>query len=279
MGTTAPELQIAGGAGSRGRVVVRDLGSVINIDQGTNPALDGFGPALQLRDGDATLEVSNGGAINMSGSAWLFTVGRRVGATATLDVSSGGRIAVSGNGGGATIGRDAGATGTVNVTGRGSIISLVGDPTVAPGDGSAFLEVGRFGSGTLNLLSGGQLRNAPNGLTLVAREPGSVGNVTVDGTGSVLNVGALLFAGEDFDFDTATSLGPGTGGTATVTVINNGQIVTQPDLSSAAFTSEYLTLQSRLDELADRFAGPLQPPDRDAGVRLEPAGDPDEDDR
>ncbi|MCB1743013.1 MAG: filamentous hemagglutinin N-terminal domain-containing protein [Gammaproteobacteria bacterium] len=261
-GKTAPELQIARGAGSTGRVIVRGEGSFINVDQGPTPVIDQAGPLVNLRAGDATLIVTDRGQLNMSGDDWLFNIGRDTNASGRVEVSHGGQINVRGARGAVNIARDAGSTGVLAVT-DGGRMTITGAPTPVPGAGSGMLYVGVAGSGSLQVTDGGALHNAANGLTVVARERGSQGRVTVQGSGALLNVGAGLLTGEDFDPASNRSLGPGSGGTATLQVLEQGTIVTQGQLSVQDIAGGIQALRGSHDARRARLQTPLASDDED----------------
>ena len=84
------------------------------------------------------------------------------------------------------MGNFSGSNGIATVTGSGSKI-------LAGSDGSGAIYVGREGSGTLYVNDGGIAECA--GDVRVAEDTGSVGQVTVDGTGSLLKAGNRLYVG------------------------------------------------------------------------------------
>ena len=133
----------------------------------------------------------------------------------TMEVRGGGQVTIDSGSNPSPnfdIGGQAGGVGVVTVSGQGSAVTISGD--LGNLDGGS-LDVGRSGDGTLRILDGGLVANDDQGITSIARETGSNGFVEVTGSGlteSVFDAGAILVIGQDFDFDTGTPLGPGTGG-------------------------------------------------------------------
>lgn len=148
--------------------------------------------------GDGTIDIKNGG----KASTMFINIGQNQGSTgivsvdgsgselfATADSSSGITVGTNGtgtlnvtNGGkvtsntGSSLGDSQGAKGTVNVSGAGSNFTIQ--------NGS--LNVGRQGTGVLNITSGGTVNSQSGG---IGTESGSVGTATVNGAGSIWNVG------------------------------------------------------------------------------------------
>ena len=141
--------------------------------------------------------------------------------------------------GGIWLGANAGNIGNLTVT------KQLG-PLVIPGvlNVTNTLQVGLFGQGSL-IVSRGARVSAGN--TIVAREPGSRGTVTVTGAGSLLSsstafelrsgIGTLLISAGG-RLSAAQVFVVGQGGTATATVTGAGSIVSASDyISVAAFGS------------------------------------------
>lgn len=182
-------------------------GGVGNVD------IDGAGSQLNLRGTD---EFGNG-PIALVGREGLSTMNVTNGATVNMDPNG---EAVTGLAGGLLIGGATGtsgnANGTVNVSGAGSAINI--------GNQNASIQVGRNGTGALNITGGGKVTNAPgNALSIVGRTALSTGTVNVTGTGSEWQAGSDLFIGTDVDFGTRTAIG--NGGQGTVNVANGGTLV------------------------------------------------------
>ncbi|MBE3098135.1 MAG: autotransporter-associated beta strand repeat-containing protein, partial [Planctomycetes bacterium] len=146
---------------------------------------------------------SNGTAtVDGSGSNWTSSGDLYVGlsGTGTLNVQNGGQVS-NANG---YLGAYSGSNGTATVDGSGSKWT-----------NSGYLYVGYFsdmGTGTLNILNGGQVCNTTGHL---GYNSDSNGTATVDGIGSLWNnTGSLYVGGNEF----------WTGGTGSVTVKNGGQL-------------------------------------------------------
>jgi T5SS/PEP-CTERM-associated repeat protein len=129
------------------------------------------------RDGTGVTTVSNGGTVVASNAFGSFTgddgvtllddggfvrVGRNAGSNGTLKVihgdgGSGGVLSITGtptaDDMGLQVARNVGSVGTVLVDGVGSIISIVQDPDVIPGEdeGGPSLQIGRAGKATMTI--------------------------------------------------------------------------------------------------------------------------------
>jgi T5SS/PEP-CTERM-associated repeat protein len=108
---------------------------------------------------------------------------------------------VNGAEGDAVIGNTAGVVGTVNVTGAASSWSNASNDSAAP------LSVGGFGTGTLNISTGGSVDDFDAD---VGREASSTGTVSVDGVGSIWTNRGTLYVGK--------------AGLGSMTVSNGGQV-------------------------------------------------------
>ncbi len=119
--------------------------------------------------------------INGTGSRWehiavldVLTVGRS--GNGTLNIENGGSVSLLSFRSDASLGFYDYSTGTVTVTDPGSTLTL-----------SYSLDVGRSGTGTLNIENGGSVSfNFIFGQTYLGRDAGSNGTVTVSGTDSTL---------------------------------------------------------------------------------------------
>ncbi len=179
------------GAGSRwdntDTLYVGNLGDgdLTIADGGVVTSTDGY---VGTEDGsDSTLLVTG------ADSAWTMTgaflVGHNDGAEGTVTISAGGLV----TGLQGILGDLAGSIGTMTVTGAGSTWSATVDAAVQY---SGDLNVGRHGTGTLSVLSGGSVIG--NRLH-IANEAGSAGTATVSGTGSNLTVSDRLSVGIEGD--------------------------------------------------------------------------------
>lgn len=223
-------------AGASGSVLVTGPGSKISVT--------GFDSFFHVgRDGTGTLRIESGGVVDpivflnvgrnagSSGSVTItgtgsklllsgngldtqgnpngpfLTIGRS--GTGTVDVLGDGKIEIIGGSNpfpGLNIGRDAGGVGTLTVDGIGSSVTVSSDLT---GTNTAIMQVGRAGQGTMLVRNSAQVLNDPDGNAIVGRDPGAVGQATVDGAGSIWDAGNLLLVGQDFDFTTGQPISPG----------------------------------------------------------------------
>ena len=93
----------------------------------------------------------------------------------TLNIEAGGQVTCFKS----ILGNDSGSTGTATVTGTGSLWTINAN--------AQDLVIGNFGSGTLNIEAGGQVRNGSYAYehpTYLGYHSGSTGTATVTGTGS-----------------------------------------------------------------------------------------------
>jgi len=174
------------------------------------------------RDGTGTLQILNGGTTTTSVNAAL---GEQSGkGTATVDGQNsvwtvGGKLTVGDSGTGsvfathggslsvtdvAVLGAQAGSSGNVFVDGKGSTFTVA-----APSS----LVVGGAGAATLTISNGATVAS---GDSVIGRDPGSKGQVTVDGVGSSWAAG--------------TSLQVGKGGVGQLDVVNGATVTTSGGL-------------------------------------------------
>ncbi len=109
--------------------------------------------------------------VDGNGSTWTNSSALYAGygGSGTLIITSGGAV----NSYTSSIGLDPGSTGLATVDGNGSTWT------------SGNLYVGRKGSGTLNITNGGTVSSAIGTIALYLDDPNSIGEVTVDGAGSI----------------------------------------------------------------------------------------------
>jgi hypothetical protein len=231
-------LQIGRNAGAIGSLSVLDGGLVTGIyyssigrDGGIGSlTVDGAG-SIYRANADTTLAAA-GGAFVAS-----IDVGRN-GGTGRLTVSNGGKVEIAAttsrsNSPGFSVGRDAASIGTVNVTGPGSVIEVTAASTVAGGGAAEarnpFVNVGRLGTGTLNITAGGKLLMRGDAVSTVADSRGTVlyiggtgdtgsgglGNVVVSGNGS-----EIALSGSD----PFIGIGMGAGATGNLSIANQGLV-------------------------------------------------------
>ncbi len=249
---TANNLRLGSDTGSTGTVTV-DSGATINLtdtvqvgqDSATaNTLTIGAGGTVNAHTAiiatntgsNGTANVSGAGAqLNLSGlfpttgtdqDGAVLVVGRN--GTGTLNINAGGTITIApapsfGTGltGGLLIGGSSASptgtgNGTVNVDGAGSSIVF------SNANGQAGnTQVGRDGTGVLNITNGASVDGSTQGLAIVGRLIGSTGTVNVTGAGSSWATSSL-FIGTDVDFGTVTASGPG--GNGTVNVADGGTL-------------------------------------------------------
>ena len=169
-------------------VAVPGLAGVIDLAFAIGPA--------QAQSVFATGDVTPSGATSPT---WTVSGDLHVGNTGTgaLTLTNGGQVASNAM---AIIGVGGDADGTVTVSGNGSTWNL---------GTSGSLTVGDSGTGILTIENGGQVTGGTQ--TYVGYMPGSVGQVTVTGSGSTWDLGSSLFV-------------LGNGGTAMLSVEDGGLV-------------------------------------------------------
>jgi fibronectin-binding autotransporter adhesin len=179
-------------SGSTGIAAITGTGSNLsnNIRGAINIGYYGSG-TLNVEDGgqvsSATVYLgyqsgsSGTAAVTGTGAYWsngglgaLLNIGYY--GSGTLNIEAGGQM----NSIGVYLGYQAGSTGTALITGTGS--------TWSDGDLNALLNIGYYGSGTLNIEDGGQLSS---GTVYLGYQAGSTGTALITGTGSTWSDGGL----------------------------------------------------------------------------------------
>lgn len=231
-------LQIGRNAGAVGSFQVLAGGNVTGVYY-TSIGRDGGIGSLKV-DGAGSLYRANGDTtLAAAGGAFVagIDVGRN-GGVGTLTVSNGGKVQIEAttsrsNSPGFSVGRDAASIGTVNVSGAGSAIEVTAASTLAgggPGEArNPFVNVGRLGTGTLNVTGGAKVLMQGNAVSTVAdsrstsmfiggsgdTNSGGVGVVRVSGAGSEIALtGSDPFIG----------IGMGAGATGQLTVADQGLV-------------------------------------------------------
>ncbi len=183
--------------------------SVGSVGQAT---VSGAGSSVELKG-------TAGPGSGFSGEGAFLDVGRAGNGHLTIDqgaqfvIDPDGTV-TEGNGSGFSIGGNqiaGGGAGVINVDGTGSQLLVNGD--------FAEFWVGTDGAGALNITDGAKVVLAnPDGRSAgwVGVKPGSAGTVMVDGNGSELDAGAMLYLGVDFDGSI--------GGTGVLNVSNQGVV-------------------------------------------------------
>jgi fibronectin-binding autotransporter adhesin len=184
---------IGDNAGSSGTVTVSGTGSTFTTD--SIPFYVGYSGTgmLQITDGGGAVNEFGGGigynagssgmaAVSGSGSTWTTSGPLYIGysGTGTLQITNGGAGVTSGEGE-YILGYNAGSSGTVTVSGTGSTWTSSGE-----------LDVGYFGTGTVQITNGGTV-NIGDGY--IGDNPGSSGMVTVSGSGSTWTTSGQLDIG------------------------------------------------------------------------------------
>jgi T5SS/PEP-CTERM-associated repeat protein len=161
--------------------------------------------------GEGIVTVESGGTLLFGGT--YNPVGGNAGSSGTLLINSGGTVAststlvggpvmeIGANGGGQDA---AAADGTVVVSGVGALLNLNGNPLNVGNNGNGGLTVAQGGTVLVGAGTGGTALNA-------GFNPGSDGTILVEGTRSALDIAGYA--------------GLGVGGSATLTVDNNADMV------------------------------------------------------
>ena len=223
----------------------------LNISGGTTTVgTIGFGGAQATSTGTGTI---SGGAVN----ATNVYVGRNNGGSGTLNISGGttnvGLLGVGGGigtsngvlnitggtntitgGGQSFIGRGAGSTGTVNINGAALSNTSGGDYQIGY----------QGGTGNLNITNGGTFTH--NWWLNVARDAGSVGNVTIAGAGSSIalsggdartNIGEdgtgslIISGGGAFSSQSEVSIGRNNGSNGSLAISGGGSFSTSGEIA------------------------------------------------
>jgi len=221
-------------AGSSGQVFIDGVGSAItlkslaNVDDPTNA-----GAAQIGRQGNGTVTISNGGALNVvvdllppvvpSRSNESISVGREAGGTGTLNVNDG-SVTVRGTGSAFYVGTS-GGTGTASLT-NGSTLEVT---NIAEDADGATIFVGRdLGStGTLNVLNSqvtidGTSSTVGASGVFVGRESGARGTFSLNGASARLDIRSNNDAYIAIGQDATTSGTMLVGGGATVNLEGQG---------------------------------------------------------
>jgi T5SS/PEP-CTERM-associated repeat protein len=162
-----------------------------------------FGILAEGENSSGTINIGTGSVFNFSSST-VDTIGWD--GAATVNVAAGGRFDTRQ----VILGRVAGSSGTVNLDGANALWQHL----------TWYADVGRAGSGTVNVLNGARITAAQRfviGGTWTNLEPaGGTGTLTVDGTGSSVTFGNSSL--------TDSGLNVGRRGTGTVTISNGGVV-------------------------------------------------------
>jgi T5SS/PEP-CTERM-associated repeat protein len=196
---------VGGTIGSVGRVAVSGQRSGLELATSLDLGYAGVGlmdvlnrasvdvGSLRLAEGaggQASLSIAGSGGLESSllygavGSDEVVVGGA---GTATVTVSDGGTFAAGDFVDRVVLGRDAGSVGTVVVDGPTSLWASAQDQFV----------LGDRGTANLSLLNGAQLITSTDSQIVLAREPGSVANITIgDGSNWTEDVQSVVLAGQ-----------------------------------------------------------------------------------
>jgi T5SS/PEP-CTERM-associated repeat protein len=237
-------VRVARGVGAVGLLNLQN-GAAINIDNSISSASVILGGTTSLAGGTGTLNMSGGSTITFTGTApsaslqvggiggtgfmsmtgnsvvnvgatGSLLVGATAGSSGTLTIGGGSSIIANNIGIGGDSDTSPGGTGRVVVTGSGSLLSASGD--------SAFLSVGRGGTGSLSVTNQGSVSAT---VINVGRATGGVGTISVDN--GQLNLFGQQTTGS---FSGATLSIGNLGGIGTAT-ITNGSLVTISNAGSS----------------------------------------------
>lgn len=209
----AADIVIGDRVGGTGLLEVSGVGSTVSIlSENTGNTYENstdltFGAGLEVGvEGSGTVTIVDGGVITISGADDLFP---------HLTVGDGTMDGV--------------ATGVVDVTGAGSRIEILG---TSAGYGSYIYGAGGLidvgvaagSSGRLTVEMGAEVSNSiVNSLTRVAQQDGSVGEIGVQGAGSIFNAGTYLAVGADLDLATGVFI-DNLGGVGSLTIYDQGLV-------------------------------------------------------
>lgn len=186
-----------GGTNARGAVTVDNASSVTThrLDIGRTSGSFGNllvdGGSVHL-DGSAPFFPNEAGAMLVGGGG-LVPGG---GGTGYASFINGATVVIEADGfttPGFGVGAGLGGFGHANVVGAGTSITVDGSTvTSAAPISKGVIGVGVNSIGRLDILAGAVVSNDPNGLTTIGAGAAGRGSITVDGTGSRLNAGAVL---------------------------------------------------------------------------------------
>ncbi|MCW2338622.1 outer membrane autotransporter protein [Sphingobium sp. B2D3A] len=187
--STGQGTAIVSGAGSTwtndGILYVGNVGEgTLNIAQGGRvTSTDGYVGTVSGSTGAANISGANS-VWDMSG---LFIAGNEAGAQSTISISNGGTLrAVQG-----TLGNLTGSQASMIVTGAGSTWSAYNDGLT---NWAGYINVGLFGSGTLEVSDGGKVEAVR---VYIGNDVASSGSVTVTGASSAIRTEEGLYIGAE----------------------------------------------------------------------------------
>lgn len=205
-GAGTSQYDISGGniTSGAGFEIGADRQGTMNISGTANVSVPGF--ALGVRSGGIGIVNKTGGTLQVNN---LGIAGAQAGnAQGTFNLT-GGTTTIVGGGGQSYLGNNPGSVGTLNISNGAVLNNTSGQDHQIGFNG---------GTGNINISGGGVMNH--NWWFNLARGAGSVGNVTVDGAGSAINITGA---------DARTNIGED--GTGTLTISNGGSFSTQGEVA------------------------------------------------
>ena len=232
--TIEPTMAIGDNGTGDGKVNVIGTGSELQIGN-----LDSIGSSLLVgREGDGKLQIFSGGNATVRGQDNFISVAHEAGSTGEIYLLDGGTL----NGTDMVVGR--GGEGTLRISGAGSQVTLSSeyghysdDPQTDNNESKegGFLRVGRDdgSDGQVLIQGGGRLLITNDGTTSapsmdIGKYAGSKGTVSVDGTGSRLEI---VETGNGGLLDWGPSLEIGEAGEAEMSVTAGGNVLVSGNMS------------------------------------------------
>jgi autotransporter family porin len=225
--------------GKRGIIIVGDEGEgSLVVDTGASAKSEvvlvgddaGSKGDLLVTGAESSVLIEGLGILNRINDkvGGFLVVGQFDGSEGSARISEGASMTISKDGGiytGMQIGNNAGSTGVVTVEGEGSELLIRSNGELLSWQ-TAFAQVGRFGSGTLNILDGGRVVNDALGVFGVGTEANGSGKVTVSGANSLFDAGGLLLisGNSEADLIDRSALDLSGGGKAEVVVGQDGTL-------------------------------------------------------
>ena len=151
---------------------------------------------LVVTGADSTVNLTGAGATDNIDSVGPFlVVGQFAGSEGAARISDGASMVITKDEGtytGMQVGVNAGSRGVLTVEGAGSELLIRSNGEALSWE-SAFVEIGRAGTGTLNILDGGRVVHDELGVFGVGTESGdAVGRISVTGNNSLLDAGGIM---------------------------------------------------------------------------------------
>ncbi|MEO1330654.1 MAG: hypothetical protein AAFW46_13410, partial [Pseudomonadota bacterium] len=209
--------------------------------------LNGSGSILELLGGDDTTSGLGTGAFLQIGDEGAGEMTVAAGADVLIDSAL-----QDGSFPGLSLGHRSTGEGELTVTGDGSVIDVFGDSASSSGffAQSGVFFVGREGTGVATISDGASIvMHGADAVTIVGREVGSSGDLTVTGGLSRLEAGSFFLIGADFDFDlNDPQADPAQGGDGAVTISSLGKIIADETIigTSGTLDGDQGTLESNV---------------------------------